>query len=261
MTGVLVVGFLLGMTHATEADHIAAVATLAAQSSSLRATVRTGVLWGLGHMTMLVLVGGIVLLVGTAIPEHVAATLESIVGVMLVGLGLDALWRARKALFASDAAGRRVVRIRSRESSVPHTHWHSHPLMLGHAHSHPHSHPDDIAHRHAHDALAAMNSPSRRPRWRPFAVGLVHGVAGSAALVVLAAGAAQEPAAGLAYIVLFGFGSVFGMAFVSLAMALPLHFAARKLPRITAWLGAATGVLSCVIGAMVIASALPEALG
>lgn len=214
MTGVLFVGFFLGMTHATEADHIAAVATLAARSSDLRTTFRTGVLWGLGHMTMLVLVGGVVLLVGSAIPEHIAATLESLVGFMLIALGIDVLWRARN-------------------QRAP---------ALVHGHAHPHA-----------------GEGSRR--WRPFVVGLVHGMAGSAALVVLAAGAAHEPAAGLAYVLLFGFGSVFGMAFVSLAMALPLHYAARRLPRIAAWIGVATGILSCVIGALVLAGALPTAMG
>ncbi len=251
MISVLFVAFFLGMTHATEADHIAAVATLASQSGNARATLRTGLLWGLGHMLMLVFVGGIVLLVGTAIPEHIAAMLESVVGVMLIALGGDVLWRSCQAMVrapASDAAAR------------AHTRNHSHPLLPWRSHSHPHSGPDDIAHAHTHSRVRAHAFAPARPRWRPFVVGLVHGMAGSAALVVLAAGAAHEPAVGVAYIVIFGVGSLFGMVFVSLAMALPLHYLGRRLPRIAALTGAVTGVTSVVVGTIVVASSLPEAL-
>jgi len=141
---------------------------------------------------------------------------------MLIGLGIDVARRARKAL--------------------------ANRLMLRHSHSHPHDP------THAHTQVAS------RVRWRPFLMRLVHGLAGSATLVVLAAGTAHEPSLGLAYIHLFGLGSVVGVALVSLAMALPLHYLGRHLPRIATLLGVATGVMSLAIGTIVIANALPGAL-
>ncbi len=226
VTGVLVVGFLLGMTHAVEADHLAAVATLASQSKSVRTSVRAGLLWGLGHMTMLVLVGGVALMVGTAIPDHLAALLETIVGVMLVALGLDALRRALRP---------------ARGTTGPHTHG----FLFGRNHDHVSTH--DVVHTHVGDT-----------RWRPFVVGLVHGVAGSAALVVLAAGAVHDAALGLGYVLLFGVGSAIGMGLVSLAFALPMHFAARRVPRFATVVSLATGLFSVAVGVYVIASSAPE---
>lgn len=210
MSGVLVVGFFLGMTHATEADHIAAVATLATRAGSARTAVKTGVLWGLGHMTTLLLVGGIALGVGTAIPHRLAALLETGVGVMLLLLGLDVLRRSRKA-----------------------------PT------------PPEVK------PVAPGTGPADAPRWRPFVVGLVHGMAGSAALVVLAAGSAHSPLTGLGYMLLFSAGSVLGMALVSLAMVVPLHFTARHLPRAATLLRIGTGILSIVVGVIVLVESLP----
>lgn len=226
MTGVLVVGFLLGMTHAVEADHLAAVATLASQSTNVRASIRTGLLWGLGHMTMLVLVGGVALVVGTAIPDRLAALLETMVGVMLVALGLDALRRALRP---------------ARGTTGPHTHGY----LFGRAHDHVTS--NDVVHTHV-----------GAPRWRPFVVGLVHGMAGSAALVVLAAGAVHDAALGVGYVLLFGVGSLVGMGVVSFAFALPMHYAARRVPRLAMLLSIAAGLVGVAVGAYVIASSAPN---
>ncbi len=197
MTGVLLVGFLLGMTHALEADHLAAVATLASRSTNVRTAIRTGLLWGLGHMTMLALVGGVALAIGTAIPEQLAALLETLVGVMLVVLGIAAL---------------RV---------------------------------HDAVHRHP-------------KRWRPFVVGLVHGMAGSAALVMLAAGAVHDVALGVGYVLFFGIGSLIGMGVVSFAFAWPMHYASRRLPRFATIVSIATGVVGIAVGVYVIASSAPN---
>ena len=90
---ILAIGLLLGVKHATEADHLAAVATLATGQQSLRQTMRQGVAWGLGHTLTLMLFGGLVLWLGAAIPPRMAQGLEMAVGVMLVALGADVLWR------------------------------------------------------------------------------------------------------------------------------------------------------------------------
>ena len=156
---ILVVGLLLGMKHATEADHLAAVATLATRQGSLGQTLRQGVAWGVGHTLTLMLFGGVVLLLGQAISPDLEQALETAVGVMLVLLGADVL--------------RRLIRDRI------HFHVHRHRGDTVHVHAHSHrgeGRHEDSAHRHAH--------PKRWPI-RALAVGMMHGLAGSAALVVL----------------------------------------------------------------------------
>ena len=93
MFGILGIGFLLGMQHALEADHIAAVSSIAARRTDVRDIVKHGLTWGLGHTLTLFVFAGAAILLGHAIPEHLARPLETAVGVMLVGLGAHVLWR------------------------------------------------------------------------------------------------------------------------------------------------------------------------
>ncbi len=193
----LTLGFVLGMRHATEADHLAAMATIASRSPSLRSTALQGAAWGMGHTLTLLLVGGAALLLGSTIPDGLASLLELLVGLMLIGLGLDLLYRLHR---------NRI-----------HFHAHSHADGVRHVHAHAHApgEPHDAAaHRHDH--------PERLPR-RALLVGLMHGMAGSAALVILAAQTAREPATALLYVLVFGLGSVLGMATLSVVIMLPLR--------------------------------------
>ena len=171
---ILAVGLLLGMQHATEVDHLAAVATLATRQSSLTQTLRQGVAWGIGHTLTLVLFGGVVLWLGQAISPRLGQALETAVGIMLVLLGADVL--------------RRLVRDRT------HFHVHRHGLRLAHVHAHSHrgegAHAGS-AHRHAH--------PQRWPV-RALAVGMMHGLAGSAALVLLTMQSIASVGLGVGYI-------------------------------------------------------------
>src|SRR5262245_16322307 len=116
---ILFVGFFLGMKHATEADHLAAVATLATRQATLLQTIRQGVAWGVGHSVVLLTIGTIVLMLGAAVPERMAQALEFCVGIMLVLLGADVL--------------RRLIRERM------HIHVHSHPGGVTHFHFHAHA--------------------------------------------------------------------------------------------------------------------------
>jgi len=199
----LVLGFLVGMRHALEADHVAALASLATGSRSVAETTRQGLLWGLGHTFTLFLFGGAVLVLDSAIPERLASALELAVGVMLVLLGAEVLWR--------------LVRDRV------HFHRHSHHGLV-HLHAHSHSdarpHDDAAAHRHRHAPRLPL---------RALLVGMMHGMAGSAALILLTLGTARSPLQGLAYIALFGLGSMVGMAVLAAAIGLPLRFSARRL--------------------------------
>lgn len=219
----LALGALLGVQHAMEADHIAAVASLASGKTSRSSIVRHGLFWGAGHSAMLLLAGGGALLLSETIPDLMAARIEFVVGVMLVLLGASVIyrmWRDR-------------------------VHFHRHNHQNGTAHLHAHSHrSEQIAHAlSAHDHRHAQAIP-----WRTFAIGLVHGLAGSAALIVLIAATLESPLWGLIYIVLFGMGSILGMLLVSVAFALPLRFSAKSLT----WAGGGAqfciGLVTCAIG-------------
>src|SRR5260370_29171428 len=93
MFGILGIGFLLGVHHALEDDHIAAVSSIAARRTDVRDIVKHGLTWGLGHTLTLFVFAGFAILLGQAIPEHLARPLETAVGIMLVGLGAHVLWR------------------------------------------------------------------------------------------------------------------------------------------------------------------------
>ena len=225
MFGILGLGFLLGMQHALEADHIAAVSSIAARRTSVGEIVRHGLTWGLGHTLTLFAFAGAAILLGHAIPERLARPLETAVGVMLVGLGAHVLWRLWR----------------------DRVHFHGHRHAEGPAHLHAHSHLSEQApHR---DSLHAHGHGFR---WRTLLVGLMHGMAGSAALVVLAASQAGSPSIGVVYILLFGIGSMLGMGALSTVIAVPLAASARWLTWANRGLQVAVGLVTIAIGAMTI---------
>ncbi len=200
----MTLGFLIGLQHALEADHIAAVASLTSNKTGLKRIVRHGAFWGLGHATTLALFGGAVFALKLRLDDRLSGALEFAVGAMLVFLGLRIIFR--------------MVRDR--------IHFHVHRHALGNAHFHAHSHAGEaVPHRRSsHDHLHPSHG------WqRSFAVGLMHGLAGSAALVALTASTASTPTLGLAFMVLFGLGSTLGMAAFSAVIAVPLTLTARTL--------------------------------
>lgn len=221
MFGVLGLGFLLGMQHALEADHIAAVSSIAARRSRVGDIVRHGLTWGLGHTLTLFAFAGAALLLGHAIPEGLARPIETAVGIMLVGLGAHVLWR----------------------------------LWRDRVHFHRHGHGDGTVHFHAH-SHAGETAPHARTvhahehgfRWRTLLVGLMHGMAGSAALLVLTVSQAPSPAIGLGYVALFGIGSMIGMGALSTLIAVPLAVTARWLTFANRGLQAAVGTVTIAIG-------------
>ena len=221
MFGILGLGFLLGMQHALEADHIAAVSSIAARRSRIGDIVKHGLTWGLGHTLTLFVFAGVAILLGRAIPETVSKPIEGAVGVMLIGLGAHVLWRLWR----------------------DRVHFHRHGHADGTVHFHAHSHAGDTlphtrtAHIHEHGF-----------RWRTLLVGLMHGMAGSAALLVLAVTQASSPAAGLGYVALFGIGSMIGMGALSAVIAVPLAVSARFLTVANRALQGAVGAVTIAIG-------------
>ena len=233
MFGILGLGFVLGLHHALEADHIAAVSSIAARRTDLRDIVKHGLTWGFGHTLTLFAFAGAAIVLGRSIPEHVSQPIETAVGVMLVGLGAHVLWRLWKDRI-------HLHRHRHADGTV-HLHFHSH---AGEAAGHP-----NLRHDHSH-----RQSHPYGLRWRTLMVGLMHGMAGSAALLVLAASQAPSVAIGLGYIALFGIGSMIGMGALSMVIALPLAASAKWLAWANHGLQAAVGVTTISIGAMAIFS-------
>lgn len=225
MLGVLVLGFLVGLQHAMEADHLAAVASLATRSRGLRDAMRQGAVWGLGHTLTLFLFAGAVLLADNLVPKTVASGLELAVGVMLILLGADVL--------------RRVVRDRI------HFHAHDHGRNR---HFHAHSHREPVDHEHdPHEHIHTKRLPPRA-----LLVGMMHGMAGSAALIVLAVETVRSPWQGLAYIAIFGLGSVVGMAIVGAVIGLPLRYSPRGLTWVHNGLEILVGVFTVGLGGYVL---------
>ncbi len=219
----IIFGFLLGLQHALEADHVAAVASIATGQKGFRRILSHGAAWGLGHAAMLGAFGGAVYALKLTLNERLATGLEFAVGVMLVLLGARALYTIVKARI----------------------HFHVHRHRTGEMHVHAHSHAGDVedhtfsSHDHAH---------AQHGWGRSLAVGLIHGLAGSAALVALAASSAPSVPLGLAFMVLFGLGTIAGMALFSLAIAVPLSFAGKSLTWVTRTLHALAGLVALGIG-------------
>jgi hypothetical protein len=227
MFGVLGLGFLLGMQHALEADHIAAVSSIAARRSDVRDIVKHGLTWGLGHTLTLFVFAGAAILLGRAIPDTLARPIETAVGLMLIGLGAHVLWRLWR----------------------DRVHFHAHRHGDGASHIHVHSHVgESVPHR------ASAHQHGHGFRWRALLVGLMHGMAGSAALLVLTVSQVASPAAAMAYVLLFGVSSMLGMGALSVVIAVPLAASARWLTWANRALQAGVGAITIAIGAMTIYS-------
>src|SRR5438132_5844505 len=225
MFATLGLGFLLGMQHALEADLIAAVSSIAARRTDIGDILKHGLTWGLGHTLTLFAFAGAAILLGRAIPETWSRPLETAVGIMLVGLGVHVLWRL----------GRDRV------------HFHRHSHSDGTVHVHAHSHAREKS-RHAVPHARAAHEHAHGFRSRTLLVGLMHGMAGSAALLVLAVSQAASPAVGLIYVALFGIGSMIGMGALSAVIAVPLAVSARWLTWANRGLQGAVGLVTVAIG-------------
>lgn len=217
------VGFVLGLRHALDPDHVVAVSTIVSERAGLRRSSLVGTLWGLGHALSLGLAGGLIVVLKLNVPAAVAAALEAIVAAMLMGLGLLAL--------------RNALRYRL------HAHSHAHGDDT-HVHFHSHGPGDPLSHTHRHVLAGGL---------KPFVVGLVHGLAGSAALALLALATAPSLLAGLGYIAMLGAGSVLGMLTLSVLLALPLTLLEARYAALQRWVQLAAGAASLLLGMWLLA--------
>lgn len=185
----LALGFILGLKHALDADHVVAVSTIVSQAKSLKKSSLFGAIWGVGHTTTLFLVGSVILSFKLVVPDRTALSFEFLVGIVLVLLGIDVL--------------RKVIK------DKVHLHKHKHDDIV---HIHIHSHKKSIFHKHTH---------------KSFMVGLAHGLAGSAALMLLVLTTVKSIFQGLLYILVFGVGSILGMLIISGIIGLPFVLTAK----------------------------------
>jgi len=206
MTTLLFLGFLIGLTHAFEADHLAALSSMMRRGDSRARAWRRGGFWGLGHMATLALVSLPLLYLGLSPSTPVSASLELMAGLMLLVLGVSVWFRLYR--------DRVHFHVHAHAGGERHLHLHSHAKDRGphRAEAHAHTHPDPVA-------------------GRAFFVGMIHGLAGSAALFVLASTSVTSAGVAAVYILLFGLGGTLGMAAMSLVLAYPLQLGAGLMTR------------------------------
>ncbi len=248
LLSIVCLGFFLGMRHATDADHVIAVSTIVSRERAPRKAAWLGAVWGLGHTFTVMIVGGAIVFFGLVIPPRLGLSLEFSVGVMLVLLGfwnLKTFNRGLRPLFRRAGNANEIQ---------PHSHPHQHGDYV---HDHPHGH-DLETHGHAEHETPQARLDScfggllAYQAIRPLVVGVVHGLAGSAAVALLVLPIIQNPAWAVAYLALFGVGTIAGMMLVTAAIAWPLSSRAGRSGVLQQRLGLAAGYLSVGFGAFMI---------
>jgi high-affinity nickel-transport protein len=240
----MMLGFFLGMRHATDPDHVIAVTTIAARQKTASGATAIGAAWGLGHTLTILVVGGGIILFGWVIPPRLGLSMEFSVGVTLILLGIMNLTGVMRWLVGCPL-GRGAV----------------------HQHVHPHSHGDYVhTHAHSHDPEAHPHKPERTPlSWldrrfgridlyqfvRPLVVGVVHGLAGSAAVALLVLTTIPNPRWALWYLLVFGLGTILGMMLMTTAIVLPFSQTNARFSSLGGGLRIASGVISLGFGLLI----------
>jgi high-affinity nickel-transport protein len=243
---ILAVGFFLGMRHATDPDHVIAVTTIVSnQHTSMRAAL-IGAFWGVGHTLTIFVVGAGIILFNLVIPVRVGLSMELSVAVMLIILGLVNVSGFLRSMPAGSA------HLHDGEE-VAHTHPHSHGDYV---HSHPHTHqPEGHPHAPDHTPLAWMDREFGRTSLyqylRPFVVGVVHGLAGSAAVALLVLTTIRNVHWAIAYLLVFGVGTIAGMMLITMSVASAFTMVGKRRQKFSRQLALASGLLSLGFGLFV----------
>lgn len=230
---ILTLGFLLGLRHATDADHVVAVTTIVSRQRSLRSAALVGITWGIGHTLMILFVGIAIIVFHVVIPEKTQQLFEFIVALLLVILGILNLTGVMQ----------RITR-RLSSNTRPHSHLHLHDHM--HVHTHLHiQHIDEVSGREE-ELPEFIRIHGIFQLIRPFVVGLVHGLAGSAAVALLILGSITDTATAALYLVIFGIGTIAGMMIITTLLGIPIIATSKKLQsfdRNIAWISGGISLL------------------
>jgi high-affinity nickel permease len=229
---IIVIGFFLGMRHATDPDHVIAVTTIVTRRKSVRNAALIGILWGLGHTITIFLVGTAIILFSVAIPPRVGLSMELSVGIMLILLGALNLAGVTRRITEKFSPGANTQISNTDESTA--------------------GAPESSSSR------AIADGPSRTIRdlglfqtLRPLFVGTVHGLAGSAAVALLVLTTIHNPWWALVYLAVFGFGTVAGMLLITSAIAMPIVYSGRRFAGFSQKLSVASGLLSVGFGCFI----------
>jgi high-affinity nickel permease len=238
------VGFLLGIRHATDPDHVIAVTTIVSRQQSIRHAGIIGILWGLGHTITIVLVGTGIIVFNLAIPPRIGLAMELAVGLMLILLGVLNLtglssWITER--FTPELS-----------AGVVHTHVHRHG---GEAHVHTHAHDPDahlgLEERPQGPVQQLLARVGIYQLLRPLAVGVVHGLAGSAAVALLVLTTIRSPRWAIAYLLVFGLGTIAGMMLITMILGAPFAYTGKRFASLNRGLGLASGVISVAFGLLI----------
>ena len=244
LLSIIVLGFFLGMRHATDPDHVIAVTTIVSRQQNIRHAALIGILWGVGHTITILAVGSAIILFGIVIPPRLGLSMELSVGLMLILLGILNL------------SG--IMR------------WITETFTPQHSKQHAHSHGiGNSAFSHSHGkAFETQNHAASDPqeRWmdrtfgrlgfyqvvRPLVVGLIHGLAGSAAVALLVLTTIRVPSLAVLYLLVFGIGTIAGMMLITTAIAVPFKYSKKRFARLNHSLGVVSGIISVAFGIFIV---------
>lgn len=221
---VLILGFFLGMKHATDSDHVIAVSTIVSRQRKLSLAALVGAFWGVGHTLTIFLVGSAMILFKVVIPHRLGLSMEFAVAIMLVGLGM--------------ANFRNITREKLTS-----------PKQAADGEQLPDDRQPEHGHSHSHDLANGIFDRLRiREGLRPFLVGTVHGLAGSAAVALMVLNTIKDPYISIFYLLIFGLGTVVGMMLTTLGIGAPFIMTSGRFANFNRYLGLTASVLSFVFG-------------
>lgn len=222
-------GLILGMRHSTDADHVVAISTIVSKQRSIRNAAFIGSIWGLGHTITIFIVGALIILFGVEIPPRLGLSMEFSVAVMLILLGVlnltGVLQKVTSYFTPAIATSKRSPFLEGQETNTT---------------------------RMERLIERSVGRFGLYQCLRPLIIGLVHGLAGSAAVALLVLSTIHNPVWATFYLLIFGAGTMIGMMCMTAAIAVPLSFAGDRFAKLSQYLGTASGMVSLCFGSFLV---------